>query len=152
MLVRNLIVLTLFLSAYSSLLASAGAGLIVQESMFTVNQTIDRLEASLIKNGMKIFAKIDHSKNSGDKLPPTTLLIFGNPKIGTQLMTGKRSIGIDLPMKALAYEENGKVWLMYNDPDFLARRHGITDRGEVLKKVSAALKKFIESAGQKSGS
>ena len=79
----------------------------------------------------------------GLKLRPTELLIFGNPKLGTHFFTSNQTAGIDLPMKALAWEDkNGQVWLTYNDPKYIARRHGIKDRDEIVVKMSRALGKF----------
>ncbi len=78
---------------------------------------------------------------------PTEVLIFGNPKLGTPLMQSSQSIGIDLPLKALAWEdEKGDVWLTYNGPGYLVHRHGIADRDEVVKKMTQALDKLTEIA------
>ena len=109
--------------------ACATNGLISVKSPYPVGQTLDRLEAGTQQHGLKIFARIDHAAGAtsiGKTLRPTELLIFGNPQGGTPLMECAQSAGIDLPLKALAYEdEGGQVWLAYNDPAFLARRHGI---------------------------
>ena len=83
----------------------------------------------------------------GIPLRPTELLIFGNPKLGSNMFTSAQSAGIDLPMKALAWEDaDGKVWLGYNDPAYIAERHGISDREAVVEKMSGALNKFSDIA------
>ena len=103
-------------------------GLITIRSQSSVKATIDRLEASLEESGVGIFARIDHRAgaiSAGMSLRPTEVLIFGNPKAGTPLMQAKQTIGIDLPLKVLAWEDaSGNVWVTYNDPAWLAARHG----------------------------
>ncbi|HEX4207486.1 MAG TPA: DUF302 domain-containing protein [Ktedonobacteraceae bacterium] len=112
-------------------------GLITVASRFSVRETINRLTTAATGAGLLIFAHIDHAKNAtqvGMELRPTELLIFGNPKGGTPLMQDKQTIGIDLPFKALAWEdENGKVWLTYNEATWLATRHelGASNKGAV---------------------
>lgn len=130
--------------------AFAGMGLVTKKSAHSVTQTLDRLEGALKDKGIVVFARIDHAagaKKAGLHLRPTELLIFGNPKLGTPLMQSTQTIGIDLPLKVLAWEdENGQVWLTYNAPAFLANRHGITDRAQVLKKMTGALQKLTDVA------
>jgi uncharacterized protein (DUF302 family) len=107
----------------------AGNGLVTLASTHSVKETIDRLEAEVKAKGLTVFARIDHAGGaSADGLPlrPTELLIFGNAKGGTPLMQAAQTIGIDLPLKALAWEDaTGKVWLSYNDPAWLTDRHRI---------------------------
>lgn len=102
-------------------------GLITVASRFSVGETIDRLAAAVTSAGLLVFARIDHAKNAvqvGMELRPTELLLFGHPKGGTPLMLDKQTAGIDLPVKALAWEdEEGKVWLTYNEAKWLATRH-----------------------------
>jgi len=92
-----------------------------------VKETLDRLEADLRAKGITVFARIDHAAGAASvamALRPTELLIFGNPKAGTPLMQSNQTIGIDLPLKVLVWQDaGGKVWLTYNDPDWLAQRH-----------------------------
>lgn len=130
--------------------AFAETGLVTKKSAHSVAQTLDRLERALKDKGIVVFARIDHTagaKKAGMPLRSTELLIFGNPKLGTPLMQSKQTIGIDLPLKVLAWEdENGQVWLTYNAPDFLANRHGITDRAQVLTKMTEALQKLTDVA------
>jgi uncharacterized protein (DUF302 family) len=104
-------------------------GLITIASGFAVKETIDRLASTVTSKGMTVFGRVDHGAGAaqvGMALRPTELLIFGNAKGGTPLMQAKQTIGIDLPLKALAWEDaDGKVWITSNDPAWLARRHGL---------------------------
>lgn len=134
-------------------LAQAGdahQGMISKKSAHSVKDTLDRLAAVLKKKGLTIFARVNHgagAKKSGIELRPTELLLFGNPKLGSHLLTSKQTAGIDLPMKALAWkDEKGQVWLTYNDPTYIAHRHGITDRAKVVAKMTGALDKLTNAA------
>ena len=128
----------------------AHSGLIVKPSANGVTATLDRLEAVLKKKGVTVFARVDHAagaKKAGLALAPTQVLIFGNPKLGTPLMRSNRAIGIDLPLKVLAWKDgNGKVWLAYNDPAYLAKRHAISDRDPVFAKMAKILDKLTNVA------
>jgi uncharacterized protein (DUF302 family) len=130
--------------------AFADTGVVSLKSPHSVDETLDRLESALKQKGMTIFARIDHARGAqqaGMELPPTALLIFGNPKAGTPLMQCGRSVAIDLPQKALAWQdESGQVWLSYNDPRYLAERHGIENCGEVVDKIAKALGNFASAA------
>ena len=123
--------------------AKFDGGLITKQSAYSVSVTIDRLEAVATSKGLNVFARIDHQKNAADmglEMPASTLLIFGSPKIGSPLMNAAPSIGIDLPVKAHAYEKDGKVYLAYNDPAYLQTRHGLTDaQSAPLAKMSKAV-------------
>ncbi len=127
----------------------AADGIVKVASAHPVAVTMDRLEALAKKKGMRIFARIDHAKGAasvGAEMRPTELLIFGNPKGGTPFMACAQSIGIDLPLKALVWrDEQGKVWLGYNDPAWIAARHGAGDCA-VVGKISQALKNFAVAA------
>jgi uncharacterized protein (DUF302 family) len=120
----------------------ADNGLVTVRSAHGVKDTIDRLAADVTAKGMRVFARIDHAQGANEvglALRPTELLIFGNAKGGTPLMQARQTIGIDLPLKALAFEDaDGTVWLCYNDPAWLAARHGIT-ASEVTRTLAAAL-------------
>jgi uncharacterized protein (DUF302 family) len=120
----------------------ADNGLVTVKSAHGVKDTIDRLAADVSAKGMRVFARIDHAQGAdevGLALRPTELLIFGNAKGGTPLMQSRQTIGIDLPLKALAFEDaDGTVWLCYNDPAWLGGRHGVAG-GEVTKAMAAAL-------------
>lgn len=130
-----------------------GDGVITISSAQSVAATFDKLEAILKSKGMNVFARVDHgagAKKVGKSLEDTELLIFGNPKIGTPLMQCQRSIAIDLPQKMLAWQDDaGKVWLSYNDPLYLAERHGLDMNNPcypILEKVSKALSNFATQA------
>ncbi len=129
---------------------TAGEGMISVKSAHSVSDTADRLENILGAKGMTVFARIDHAAGAmkaGKTLPPTQLLIFGNPKIGTPLMLCSPSIAIDLPQKALIWEDAaGATWISYNDPMFLKLRHNTQGCDEVLNKVAMALGKFTNKA------
>jgi uncharacterized protein (DUF302 family) len=109
--------------------AAFGAdGLISVKSPFPVKETMNRFEQLAKKRGLNIFARVDHAAGAakvGKTLRPTEVIIFGNPQGGTPFMECAQSVGIDLPLKALVWEDaQGQVWLGYNDPAFLAKRHG----------------------------
>jgi uncharacterized protein (DUF302 family) len=120
----------------------ADNGLVAVKSAHGVKDTIDRLASDVTAKGLTVFARIDHAQGAheaGLALRPTELLIFGNAKGGTPLMQSRQTIGIDLPLKALAFEDaDGTVWLCYNDPAWLAARHGGVG-GEVTKAMATAL-------------
>lgn len=128
------------------------AGMIVVPSNNGVAATADKLAAVLTKKGITVFARVDHAagaKKIGKTLRPTQLLIFGNPKLGTPLLQSKQSVGLDLPLKALVYQAtDGKTYIRYNDPAYLAKRHGIGDRKKVFAKMSGALRKFTAAAAK----
>jgi uncharacterized protein (DUF302 family) len=113
--------------------SSTPDGLVTLKSAFSVKETVDRLVQRLEAKGLTVFCRIDHGANavSADlKLRPTEVLIFGNATGGTPLMQAAQTIGIDLPLKALAWEDAaGQVWLAYNDPFWLTARHGIESVG-----------------------
>jgi uncharacterized protein (DUF302 family) len=106
-------------------------GIIDKLSNHSVDQTVERLQNILQAKGVALFALVDHSAEAekvGMKMPPTKLLIFGNPKAGTPLMLAAPSIAIDLPLKILVWEDGaGKVWLSYNSPEYLKQRHGLPE-------------------------
>jgi uncharacterized protein (DUF302 family) len=110
--------------------AMAAPGLITLPSSHGPKDTMDRLETAVKAKGMTVFARIDHAAGAtaaGLSLRPTELLIFGNAKAGTPLMQSVQGIGLDLPLKALVWQDGaGDTWLSYNDPAWLARRHGLS--------------------------
>jgi uncharacterized protein (DUF302 family) len=117
---------------------NANNGIISQPSQYSVPTTIDRLEAILQAKGITVFARIDQlaeAKKVGLSLPPTQLLLFGNPKAGTPLMVAEPTIALDLPLKVLAWEAtDGKVWVSYNDPNYLKQRFSLSD--ELVKNIA----------------
>ena len=125
-------------------------GLITVASRFSVGETLDRLTAALTSAGLLVFARIDHASNAkeiGVDLRPTELLIFGNPNGGTPLMLDKQTAGIDLPVKALAWEdEAGQVWLTYNEAVWIAARHGLgAESADAIKAIEAGLATLASS-------
>ncbi len=126
---------------------AAGKGLVSKPSAHSVEETIDRLEAVLREKNIHVFARIDQraeAKKAGLDMPAMELLIFGNPKAGTPLMIAEPTSGIDLPLKALAWEDReGKVWLSYNAPEYLQQRFSI---GEDLMKNISGIGALIEQA------
>jgi len=140
---------TILLMGFASV-SLADNGLISKKSKHSAVETIDRLEAVLKKKGINVVARVSHTKaaeGAGVKIRPTELIIFGNPKLGSNMFTSNQLAGIDLPMKALAWEDDkGQVWITYNDPAYVANRHGIKDRDEVVKKMSGALDNLTSKA------
>jgi uncharacterized protein (DUF302 family) len=115
-------------------------GLIQIPSRHSVEETLQRLQSAFAAKGLQVFALIDHSGEAakvGLKMRPTRVLIFGSPKSGTPLMVATPSLAIDLPMKALvAEDENGKVWLTYNSPEYLKQRHNVPE--DLIKNLAGA--------------
>jgi uncharacterized protein (DUF302 family) len=113
-------------------------GMIHVSSPYSVSETVERLESIIRTKNLTIFARIDHSDEAakvGLKMRPTQLIIFGSPKGGTPMMIASPTLAIDLPLKALVWEDSdGKVRVSYNDPVYLQRRHNISD--ELLKNIS----------------
>jgi uncharacterized protein (DUF302 family) len=110
-------------------------GLTTLASSHGPRDTMSRLEAEVKAKGLTVFARIDHAAGAagvGMPLPPTEVLIFGHAKSGTPLMQSVQTIGIDLPLKALVWQDpSGQTWLSYNDPAWLARRHGLDGANDV---------------------
>lgn len=126
---------------------NSAEGIISKPSKYSVPETIHRLETIVTSKGIKIFALVDHSgeaEKAGLAMPPTQLLIFGNPKGGTPAMLAEPLLAIDLPLKALAWQDaSGQVWLSYNDPAYLQRRYSLSD--ELMKPLNV-LGALIEQA------
>jgi uncharacterized protein (DUF302 family) len=123
-------------------------GFVSKASQHSVPETIQRLSALLKSKGVAIFALVDHSgeaEKAGLKMRPTQLLVFGNPKGGTPLMVAAPSAAIDLPLKALVWEDaDGKVWLSYNSPDYLQQRHGFpVDLGKNIAAIEPLLAQAV---------
>lgn len=119
-------------------------GLVIHASEFDPRTTMDRVVAAVTPRGMAVLARIDHAQAAakvGMELRSTEVLIFGNPKAGTPLMQASQTMGIDLPLRILVWQDgDGKTWLGYNAPEWLARRHGVdTETVASLEAMSAAL-------------
>lgn len=131
----------------------AADGMINVQSDFNVSETADRLESILNKKGMTIFNRIKHSEGAGKvgiQLRETELIIFGNPKVGSPLMKCQQSVAIDLPQKALIWEDDkSKVWISYNDPRYIEKRHDISGCKEVISKIEKALSGITKAASTK---
>jgi uncharacterized protein (DUF302 family) len=141
--------LTLLALLGHALFAQAADGLVAVKSPHSAPETMNRLEATVKQRGLSVFARIDHAAGAmkvGKTLRPTELLIFGNPQGGTPLMECAQSAGIDLPLKALVWQDDGgQVWLGYNDPAFLAQRHGVP-ACPVVENLRKALAGLAEAA------
>jgi len=127
----------------------AADGLVTIESRYGPEETMNRFEAEVRARGMMVFAHIDHAAGAaavGLPLRPTERLIFDNAKTGTPLMQSTQSLGIDLPLKALVWQDpSGTAWLSYNDPAFLARRHGLDGADNTTINAMAAALEVIAS-------
>lgn len=140
----------LFYLINSQVFAETSDGVIRIKSQHSVSDTVDKLESVLKNKGMTIFKRVSHSDGAakvGLELRPTELLIFGNPGVGTPLMQCQQLAALDLPQKALVYEDaDGQVWFAYNDPEYIAERHNITGCDDVVSKISTALHNFSMAA------
>lgn len=129
--------------------ANAAEGLVAVKSPYGAKATMDKLEELVKQRGLNVFARIDHAAGAakvGKSLRPTEVLIFGNPQGGTPFMECAQSVGIDLPLKALVWEDAAaQVWLGYNDPAFLAHRHGVA-QCPVVDNLRKALAEIAERA------
>ncbi len=132
--------------------ASAGA-MLKMESPYGVKMTLDRLEDVFKAKGITIFTRIDHAAGAasiGETMPPTELMLFGNPRLGTPLMMLNREVGFDLPMKALAWEDaDGKVWLAVTNPAELNQVYALAGADGVIEKMSEAIKALTAKALEK---
>ena len=125
-------------------------GLTTTASRFGPKDTMDRLEAEIRAKGMTVFARIDHAAGAAEaglELRPTELIIFGNARGGTPLMEASQTAGIDLPLKALVWQDAaGTTWLSYNEPGWIVQRHGLGIRAEIVDKMAAALSAISRKA------
>lgn len=139
-----LMLLLMTLSAY------AAEGMVNVKSSFGIKETGDRLERILIDKGMTIFNRVKHSEaaiNAGVELRETELIIFGNPEVGSPLMQCQQSVAIDLPQKALIWKDSeGSIWISYNNPRYLEKRHNISGCEEVISTVEKALAGIAKAA------
>ena len=129
----------------------AADGLITIRSSHGPKETMTRLEAAVQAKGLTVFAHVDHAAGAAEvglSLRPTDLLIFGNAKGGTPLMQSVQTVGIDLPLKALVWQDaSGSTWLAYNDPAWLAKRHGLTREADAsVSALAAALAALAKAA------
>jgi len=125
-------------------------GLTTAPSSFGPSQTMNRLEAEIKKNGMEVLARIDHAAGAakvGLQLTPTELIIFGNARGGTPLMQSAQTVGIDLPLKILVWQDAAhNTWVSYNDPRWIAERHGVANAQPVVNKMANLLRAISREA------
>lgn len=144
------LLITCLILFLSSGIALAAEGMVNVKSSHPVDVTADRLVNALNSKGMTVFIRVDHTagaEKAGLELRPTEVVIFGNPKAGTPLMRCQQTVGIDLPQKALIWQDAAdQVWLSYNDPAYLADRHAIEGCTASLAKVSKVLSNFATAA------
>jgi uncharacterized protein (DUF302 family) len=147
------IILSILLMVSITIPAAATDGVVTVQSAFDVEKTADRMETLLKEKGMTIFNRIRHSAGAGKvgiKLRDTELIIFGNPKVGSPLMKCQQSVAIDLPQKALIWEdETSKVWISYNDPRYLVKRHNIIGCEDIIAKIEKVLAGIAKKTGSK---
>ena len=124
--------------------------LMMVTSRQSFDETYQTLKQAIESKGLKVIAEIDHAENakSADmKLPPTKVILFGNPKMGTPLMKAKQSMALDLPQRMAVYEDaQGKVHIVYNNPQVTAKKHQLEGQDEIIKKSSGALKMLANKA------
>lgn len=140
------------LTATSAAITKAEDGIVKVKSAYSVAETIDRLKTDIAAKGIKFFSEIDQSKlaaDAGIKLRPSTLLVFGNPPLGTLFLTSNPNSGLDWPVRLLVIQdEKGDVYTVYTDFDWIAKRHGITNRKEqfdTANKVVASITSSIRA-------
>ncbi len=147
------LILAIMVVLIMSVPAYATEGMIDVKSSFGVKETGDRLDNVLKEKGMTVFNRVKHSdaaKNVGVELRETELIIFGNPKVGSPLMKCQQSVAIDLPQKALIWKDRkGNVWISYNNPRYLEKRHNISNCEEVISKIEKALAGISKAAATK---
>ena len=145
---KRVLVALLFLGLPAAV--PAGDGVVRKPSRFTVETTLARLEKIVTEKGFSVVARVDHAAGAarvGKTLAPSQVLIFGNPEVGTAIMEVAPGAALDLPIRVAAWEDSaGQVWLTYNAPSWLSRRHDVRERDEVIKRMRGALKKFTDAA------
>lgn len=117
-------------------------GIVTVTSEDSVEETVSRIQGDIEGSDLTLMTTVDHASNAesaGEDLPPTTLLVFGNPTVGTPLMQAKRSVAIDLPQKMLVWDDDGQTRVSYNDPQYLADRHGIEGQDDRIEQIGTVL-------------
>lgn len=147
---RMIIALLTMFALAPTLAAAADEPMTIKPSPYSVKETMDRLAAALAEKGLKPAARIDHAagaKSAGLEMPPTEVMMFGNPRLGTPLMLADPRIAIDLPMRVVAWQDKaGKVWIGYTSADGLKARYAITGRDDSFKAMAGALEAFTSAA------
>lgn len=148
------LILLAFLVLWLPLSAYAAEGMTTLKSDYSVTKTADRFEALIHKKGLTLFSRINHQKNAEDvslSIKATEVIVFGNPKVGTRLMQCSPTVAIDLPQKVLVWEDKkGKVWLSYNNPHYLKKRHNIQGCDEVIEKIAAVSDRLTKTVAKDS--
>jgi len=143
----------IFFSFIFSTYVAATESIISVESDYSTKVTADRLESIIKEKGLTLFARIDHQKNAAGvdlELRATEVIIFGNPKVGTPLIQCAQEVAIDLPQKVLIREDlESKVWLSYNNPEYIRERHKIQGCDKVIDKISKVLNAVTTAAASK---
>ena len=125
-------------------------GLTTIQSSFGPKATMDRVETQIQARGLNVFARIDHAAGAAEvglPLPPTDLIIFGNARGGTPLMQSVQTVGIDLPLKILVWQDAANnTWLSYNEPNWIAQRHGVAGRESTIDKMADLLRAIAREA------
>ena len=133
-----------------AIIGSAHAqGLIVKQAHGSVAETVEKFKAAVEGAGAKVFAVVDHAKGAmsvGTEIPPATVIIFGNPKLGTPLIAANPQIGLDLPLKVLVWDEGGKTMIGYTDPEALKDRYGVAGADKTFATIAGALGKLTDKA------
>ena len=140
-------------SAAQAEVALAGDGIVKVKSAHGFDQTIELLKKDIAGKGIMFFMAVDQAKlgdNAGLKLPPSTLLIFGNPPLGIQFLTSNPNAGLDWPVRLLVTQDDkGQVWAAYTDFDWIKRRHGIENRDDAFKMASSVIASITSSVAAK---
>jgi len=125
------------------------ADLVETASPHSVSRTVANFEAAVAKAGAKVFATVDHAagaRSIGKELPETTLIVFGNPRIGTPVIAAQRSAGLDLPLRVLVWDDAGQTRVTYEPPEAMFERHGVSGADEPLAKMKGALANLVAAA------
>jgi uncharacterized protein (DUF302 family) len=134
-------------------IALAGDGIVRVKSAYGFDETIERLKKDIAGKGIKFFMAVDQSKlgaGADIKLPPSTLLVFGNPPLGVQFLTANPNAGLDWPVRLLVtQDDNGQVWSVYTDFDWIKRRHGIANRDDAFKTAAGVIASITSSVAAK---
>lgn len=150
---KKLSLAILILAALTAPTTFAAEGMVNVESSYTVAETADRLVGILNEKGMTVFVRINHAEGAGKagiEIEPTELVVFGNPKVGSPLIKCQQSVAIDLPQKALIWQDaDAKVWLSYNDPRYVEKRHAVSGCEQVFAKIEMALAGISNAAARK---
>jgi uncharacterized protein (DUF302 family) len=152
---RTLSAITLVLFLSPSIMAQANEhdGIVRVQSAYAMSETISRIKKDIADKGIRFFSEIDQSKlasDAGIKLRPSTLLVFGNPPLGTQFVTSNPNAGLDWPVRLLVtQDDNGSVWTVYTDFGWIANRHGIVDREAQFEMASEVIGAITSSVAKK---